>query len=113
MTCAKDDYDIDIALAMPFWPTVYGVVPTTADHDDWCNLAACTGEVGNSLFMSVSTCAMNQAGFDYKKCYDDMMAYLFMMFIIIGGGAFVGSTLIFTASWCLCCRGSSKVETGI
>lgn len=108
--CANDN---DIATEPNALLPVLSAPLATASHDDWCTVAGCASEEGNILFMSVGTCLMENAGFAFKKCYDDMVVQLFTMFMIIGGGAFVGSILIFTTGWCLCCRNKNKVETAV
>lgn len=85
-------------------------LPATASHDDWCEVAGCASEVGNSLFMSLGTCMMDSKNYSFTKCYDDMMAKLLMFTVLVGGGAWVGGVLMFLVGWCACCRSSNKQQ---
>jgi hypothetical protein len=104
-TCAKDK---DVTLVQNSVFTNVWEPASTASHDDWCIVAGCAAEAGDSLFMSVGTCKMDALGMSYNKCYDDMMGKIKMLAILVGGVSFVTGVLLFTGGWCLCCRGSGK-----
>jgi len=87
--------------------------PATATHDDWCTVSACAGEEGNSLYMALGTCLMDAGNMSYTKCYDDMMAHIFMMIMVVGGVSFAVGVLMFTAAWCMCCKSSKGAEMGV
>merc|ERR1712150_356232 len=108
--CATDDGVAMVANSM--LPNL--MEPATgASHDDWCKVANCGAVEGNTLFMALGTCLMDNLNYDFKKCYDENVEKIFFMMIIIGGGSFVASILLFTIGWCLCCRNKTKIETEV
>jgi len=87
--------------------------PTGASHDDWCTVCACAAEEGNSLYMGLGMCLMDSLGYEYTKCYDDMMAHIFMMLMVVGGVSFVVGVILFTMAWCFCCKSKKKGDEGV
>merc|ERR1719273_1207917 len=86
---------------------VYEPLPT-ASHDDWCTIGTCGSAEGNSLYMALGACGMDTLNFAFKKCYDDMMKQIGMMFMLVGGCSFTVGVLGFTTGWCLMCKGKKS-----
>jgi len=85
-------------------------LPADASHEDYCEVATCSAENGNSLYMSLGSCMMDANDYAYTKCYDDMVAKFVMLLGLVGGGAWAGGVLMFFLGWCMCCRNSNKAQ---
>jgi len=106
-SCAADK---DVTMVPnAFFPNVMEPA-STASHDDWCTIATCGSAEGNSLFMAVGACGMDAVNMEFKKCYDDMMSQIKMMFILVGGLSFTVGVLGFTAGWCAMCKGKKDAH---
>merc|ERR1712244_219115 len=81
-----------------------------ASHADWCEVAMCSTEAGNTLFMSVGTCLMDSKALSFKKCFDDMTKKFTMLVALVGAGAWAVGVLMFFMGWCMCCRGKNKAQ---
>merc|ERR1711971_469630 len=80
--------------------TLYAPLPGVLTHQQLCDLANCATEVGNTKFMAAGLCLMDVDGFQFNKCYDDMMAQIGMFMMMVGGISFVVGVLMFTGVWC-------------
>jgi len=112
-SCANSEYSVEISAGVPLWPNLMAVMPADATHQQWCDVGACAAEAGNSMFMAAAMCNMDLAGFQYKKCYDDMMTKVKMLAILVGGVSFVVGVLVFTGIWCVACKPSKASATNV